>query len=342
MTSSSPSTARRALIAAAGVGALAAVTASILRRKKTPGPILSSDVGQHALFETPTFDADVIEVITDDGAKLHVRAYGPVDGQPIVLSHGWACSIEYWYPQINALAQTYRVIGYDQRGHGRSETGALPFTSDVLADDLAAVLEATLTGGKKAVLVGHSMGGISIMAWVGRHPEMVDKYASATLLANTATDSLVADSLLVRLPNRLPMPLPVGRAIIGASVPLLDTPLTQSIFKYATMSATATRAEVAFCENIVRNCHPRVRGGWGVALSALDIREGLVSLKVPTTVVAGADDRLLPVVHSRRLARTLDEAGHLERLIVLPDVGHMSTVEDADAINTEIVRLASL
>ena len=108
------------------------------------------------------------------------------------------------------------------------------------------------------------------------------------------------------------------------------------------MSPNASRAEVQFCENIVRDCKPRIRGGWGAALSGLDIHEALDHLAVPTTVLVGSMDRLTPPVHARKLARVLDEAGHLERLIVLPGVGHMSSVESIDEFDKEIVRLRNL
>jgi len=112
--------------------------------------------------------------------------------------------------------------------------------------------------------------------------------------------------------------------------------------QYVSMSPNASRAEVQFCENIVRDCKPRIRGGWGAALSGLDIHEALDNLDVPTTVLVGSMDRLTPPVHARKLARVLDEAGHLERLIVLPGVGHMSSVESIDEFDKEIVRLRNL
>ena len=291
----------------------------------------------------PTIEPDIIDAIADDGAVLHVRAYGDPDGEPIVLSHGWACSCEYWYPQINALADHYRVITYDQRGHGHSEVGSRPLGPEALADDLAAVLAATVPAGRQAVVVGHSMGGMSVIAWAGRHPEQVDRYASAVLLASTATDSLVAETTLIPLPQRFPrVPVSVGRAVLGTPMPWVASPVTSRAIKYITMSPTATPDEVAFCERIVLGCHPRSRGGWGVALSTLDIREGLENLRVPTTVLVGSADRITPPVHARRLAKTLDETGNLARFIELPGVGHMTSVEAADEVNAEIVRLRRL
>ncbi len=283
MSSRSRTTELRVLAGAVGVGALVAAVAGIRHRRSTRGLTLSSDVEPNALLKTPTLKADISELTTDDGAIINVRAYGPVDGDPIVLSHGWTCSTEFWYPQVNALAGEYRVITYDQRGHGRSTVGNLPLGPDVLADDLSAVLAATVREDKKAVIVGHSMGGMSIIAWAGRHPDEVKKYASAVMLASTASERLIAETTVIPLPNRFPrVPVPVGRAILSSPVPFVSSGAMTKAIQYVSMSPNATKAEIQFCENIVRECKPRIRGGWGAALSTLDIHEGLDNLEVPT------------------------------------------------------------
>lgn len=343
MFGSSKNSTRRALYAAIGVGALAGAAAVVRSRRSRRTVTLSSDVEPNALLAEPTAALTVGEVVTDDGTVLRVHTYGPEDGEPIVLVHGWTCSIEYWYPQINALADNYRVIAYDLRGHGRSTVGANRFHADMLGSDLDAVLHASLRDDEKAVVVGHSMGGISIMSWAQRHPENVDRFAKAAMLVSTASDRLIAESTAVPLPSRFPrVPVPVGRAMIGAPLPFADTPITTSVIKYLNFSRNIGREEVAFSAKIVRGCSPRARGGWGSTLAGVDVKEGLVNLNVPTTVLVGTGDRLTPQSHSRRIARTLDDADNLERLIVLPEVGHMSNIEDPDSVNVEIARLAQL
>ncbi|WP_422395042.1 alpha/beta fold hydrolase [Nocardia vulneris] len=123
---------------------------------------LRSRTFRTASLNTPTAPHEVISVTTVDGARLRVHAYGPADGDVIVLIHGWSCSIEYWNPQINAFADRYRVVCYDQRGHGESQLGKRMPSRETLADDLSAVLDAVLRPGQRAVLAGHSMGGITI------------------------------------------------------------------------------------------------------------------------------------------------------------------------------------
>ncbi|WP_433606993.1 alpha/beta fold hydrolase [Prescottella agglutinans] len=328
------------------IGAAGLVGVAVVARRRSASGTSTTRGDQSeasAVFATPLREPEIVPVVSADGAELHVRAYGPPDADPIVLSHGWTCSADFWNPQVNALAEKYRVITYDQRGHGRSGIGSTPLSPDVLADDLAAVLAATVRDGRKAEIVGHSMGGMSIVAWAGRYPEQVQQYAQSVLLASTGTDNLVAETTVIPLPQRFPrVPVPVGRAILGSAMPMVASPVTTRAIRYITMAPSATPAEVAFCERIVMECHPRTRGGWGAALSTLDIRDGLKNLTVPTTVLVGTADRLTPPSHARRLAQVLDDADNLERLIVLRGIGHMTSVEAVDDFNAEVERLRGL
>ncbi|MEE2032058.1 alpha/beta fold hydrolase [Rhodococcus chondri] len=320
------------------VGAAIGVAASRRRRRRTV--VHTKGAAPHELLTEPAAEAETIEITAGDGAKLHVRAYGDPDAPPLVFSHGWTCSAAYWTPQINAFADDYRVVVYDQRGHGDSDAGSRKLGADVLADDLAAVLDATVPAGRRAVLAGHSMGGMSIIAWAEKYPEQVNEKVAGVLLASTGTDSLVAHSAVIPLPQRFPrVPVPVARPLMGATVPLAPSRVTTRALRYIALSPSATTEEVAFCEKIVLGCPPRTRGGWGAALSAIDIREGLANLTVPTTVLVGTADRLTPPVHAHRLAAGLEDAGNLERLVVLEGVGHMSSVEAIDRVNDELRHL---
>ena len=104
-----------------------------------------------------------LTAVSADGARLHVEVHGPEGAPAVVLAHGWTCSTAFWAWQIRELARDHRVIAYDQRGHGRSPASPA-CTTDALADDLEAVLAATLAPGEKAVIAGHSMGGMTVMA----------------------------------------------------------------------------------------------------------------------------------------------------------------------------------
>src|ERR1700730_16191680 len=127
-----------------------------------------------------------VEVRSADGIRLHAEVFGPEDGYPIVLAHGITCAIRVWAYQIADLAQDYRVIAFDHRGHGRSAVPARrsAYSLDHLAGDLDSVLEAALAPGERAVIAGHSMGGIAMSSWAARHPDRVQQRADAVALIN--------------------------------------------------------------------------------------------------------------------------------------------------------------
>lgn len=330
---------RSPLLAALTAGAVAG-TAGLRLRHAADRAAVHRDPLAPALLP-PEGGGRRTTVESADGTRLHVRVVGPDDAPTVVLAHGWTCSTEYWTPQLRALSAQLRLVAYDQRGHGSSEAGpGRRFTAEHLADDLAAVVGATVREGERAVLVGHSMGAMSIVAWAHRHQEQLRRTAAAALLASTGVADLVTESLLLRLPAGWARARALcGRAFLTAPTALgRATPLTHRGVRYVALSPSATPAQVAFCERIVLGCPPRVRAGWGAVLGRLDLTHALAALQVPTTVVAGDADRLTPLVHARRIAAALPD---LEQLVELPGVGHMSTVEAADAVNHHIRRLVA-
>ncbi|WP_280233356.1 alpha/beta fold hydrolase [Nocardia cyriacigeorgica] len=306
-----------------------------------------------ASLNAPTAPHEVIPVTTVDGARLRVHAYGPADGEVIVLVHGWSCSIEYWNPQINAFADTHRVVCYDQRGHGESQAGTLPPSADTMADDLAAVLDATLRPGKQAVLVGHSMGGITLQAWAARHPDQVIRRAKAAVLLNTTSGNIRYDTDLLPLLNKplmvaerpvtvfgagVRMPIAIAETLLTAPVPIPGGWPARAVLKARIMSPDATADQVEFALGVVRSCRPLARGKHAAALADLELGEAAAALAVPTTVIAGSRDNLLPERMSRIIADTLDRAGNLAGYHVWP-TGHLTNIEAADRFNDELARI---
>nr|MDT0667478.1 alpha/beta fold hydrolase [Micromonospora sp. DSM 115978] len=126
------------------------------------------------------------------------------DVPTVVLAHGWTCSIDFWTPQVRALADRCHVVAYDQRGHGRSWNGTTTgFTLDALADDLRAVIEATVPPGRRAVLVGHSMGAMATIAFARRHHDLLADRVAAVVLASTGVRELTPTAAFLGLPRLL-------------------------------------------------------------------------------------------------------------------------------------------
>ncbi|MCX4762748.1 alpha/beta hydrolase [Streptomyces sp. NBC_01275] len=276
-----------------------------------------------------------LTVVSADGSRLHVEVHGPDDAPAVVLAHGWTCSTAFWAAQIQGLAADHRVIAYDQRGHGRSPVSAVCST-DALADDLEAVLEATLATGEKAVIAGHSMGGMTVLAAAAR-PKLRE-HAAAVLLCSTGSSRLVAESTVVPIrPGRLRTWL--TRHILGARAPLGPvTPVAKKILRYATMGAGSAPHLVESCARIVHACPRRVRHSWSQVLDRLDLDHGVRELTVPTAVVVGTGDRLTPPVHAHRIAAALP---HSLGVTELPGLGHMTPVEAPDLVTGRIRELVT-
>jgi pimeloyl-ACP methyl ester carboxylesterase len=283
----------------------------------------------------PPVPARELTAVSADGARLHVEVHGPEGAPPVVLAHGWTCSTAFWAAQIRDLAADHRVIAYDQRGHGRSPASPA-CSADALADDLEAVLAATLTPGEKAVLAGHSMGGMTLMAAAGR--ARFREHAAAVLLCSTGSSRLVAESLVV--PMRAGRPRTwLTRKILGSRAPLGPvTPLARRILKYGTMGPASAPAMVEACSRIVHACPRRVRYAWSQVLDTLDLDHGVRELSMPTAVVVGTADRLTPAVHARGLVAALP---HCVGATELPGLGHMTPVEAPELVTGRIRELVS-
>ncbi|WP_051773774.1 alpha/beta fold hydrolase [Streptomyces sp. NRRL S-237] len=272
--------------------------------------------------------------VSADGARLHVEVHGDEDAPAVVLAHGWTCSTAFWAAQIRALAATHRVIAYDQRGHGRSPAGRAHSTT-ALADDLVAVLEAALAPGERAVVAGHSMGGMTIMAAAGR-PEFAER-AAAALLCSTGSSRLVAEALVV--PGRAGrVRTRVTGAVLGSRAPLGPvTPVARRVLKYATMGPGSAPDKVEACARIVHACPTGVRHAWSQVLAGLDLDADVARLTAPTAVIGGTADRLTPIVHARGLAAALPNCVGLTELT---GMGHMTPVEAPEAVTGVLRELA--
>ena len=284
----------------------------------------------------------VVPVRSKDGIRLHTEVFGPEDGYPVVLAHGITCAIRVWAYQIADLAKDFRVIAFDHRGHGRS---AVPvrrdrYGLDYLAADLDAVLEATLAPGERAVIAGHSMGGIAITSWSERYPDRVAQRADAVALINTTTGDLL------RHVQFLPVPARLADARVRAAGTLLKTfgaaPLLRAVDRPSrrfvstiAVGRDADPAIVDFIFELFTHTPPAGRGGWARTLvdsvgTAQHI--GLKNLTVPTLVIGSERDRLLPMVSSRRIAR---EVPNLAQFVELSG-GHCAIVERPDEVNKHL------
>jgi len=134
-----------------------------------------------------------LEATSADGTRLHVEVFGS-DGAPtIVFIHGWLETIRLWHHQIRDLSRDFRIVAYDQRGHGESDAPrGEAYTDEALSDDLQAVLDACVPHDTQCLVAGHSMGGMTIVAWAGRHPDVVQHRLAGAALRDQGDERLTA------------------------------------------------------------------------------------------------------------------------------------------------------
>lgn len=297
-------------------------------------------------------------VTASDGVELYAEVTGPAEAPAaVVYVHGWCLSSEIYRYQRAALAELgaeLRAVSYDGRGHGRSGRAPKGSTTIVqLADDLRTVLD-ELCAGVPVILVGHSLGGMTIMELAQRHPDLFAEAGPASagtgrvagvVLVNTAAGNLdtvtlgfpkvmataVKSRLLRELTRRHDTHLrrgdgPVRRRITDAA-----------ITRYILFGRGAARPDVRLGRKLIATTHPGIVAGFYTELMRHDRFAALTGLAgVPVRIMAGGRDRLTPPVHSRRLAQAIPHA----RLAVFPGVGHMIPLERSDELAVEVALLA--
>jgi pimeloyl-ACP methyl ester carboxylesterase len=266
-------------------------------------------------------------VRTPDGALLAVwDIEGAAPAAPVVvLPHCWGCSHEIWLPVARRLHEAgYRVVLYDQRGHGESTRGTAPLSIETLAHDCALVLETTDV--RDAVLAGHSMGGMTIMSLATHRPDVLRTRARATVLVSTAAKSAGDQSARsVQYAGSLVSSTFVTRTMRTRNGHLL----VRSVF-----GTNPVRSHLMLTRDLFAGCDGPVRGEFLESMATMDLLDGIATIDVPTTVMVGSRDPLTPRKQADQIASTVPGA----RLVRVKDRGHMLPLEDPDAVTDEIVR----
>lgn len=280
------------------------------------------------------------EVMSGDGTRLHVEVFGPDDAATILLIHGWLESIELWHHQIRELSRDFRVVAYDLRGHGRS---ARPrngrYDDEVLAEDMQAVLDAMLPPGEVCLAAGHSVGGMTIVSWAGRHPESVHLRLAGVALVNTGMSDFVRYATALGDHTGYQVHNAMYRAFFFTPVawPQQFDRVSYLFTRRMALGPSASIGTVAFSHRMFTRTHHPARSGFARMFVTLDLMPAVARLTAPAEVIGGRLDRLLPPRYSRQLASALPD---LVEYIDLPESGHMSPLEAPDRVTMHIGRLA--
>jgi pimeloyl-ACP methyl ester carboxylesterase len=320
------------------MGGLTAVAAWAIERRRYLRRIEADP--EYAFLSAPP-SGRVIDVTAADGTVLHAEVFGREDAPTIVLAHGWTEALQFWLYQIADLSrQDFRVVAYDLRGHGQStKSPTRDYSIAAFGDDIEAILQSCVPSGERAVLVGHSLGAMSIASWAERHP-VTERVRAAGMVCTGVVDLLTEHTVF--RPPRIPAAVfrPISGYVLGApgTIPSFSPSLLDVVIRYVAFGPTAGPAQVAFYERMLRECPPDVRAGTAAAMSNMNLLDAPSRLTVPTLVLAGSRDRLTPPSHARRIAAALPApAGVVE----LPLSGHMAPLERPAEVSYWVRALAA-
>jgi pimeloyl-ACP methyl ester carboxylesterase len=295
-----------------------------------------------------------VTVTTDDGLRLHVevdevddhsRGSGSGPAATIVFVHGFALTQDCWHFQRAAFRDKRRMIFYDQRSHGRSDVSPTEHaTIEQLGRDLRQVID-ELSPDEPVVLVGHSMGGMTLVALAEEHPDYFgDRVVGAALISTTAGKLRTHKVLSRHVPDAIGRrAVERGLVLAAQRERLLDlvrrrgTALALGVVReFAFGDTDVPLSWVAFVNEMVANTPMQVLVEFIPHFSEMDKFEIITSFEqVPTLVMCGTKDKLTSVGHSRKLHSMIEGS----RLVELEGAGHMPTFECHEQVGRELERL---
>jgi 3-oxoadipate enol-lactonase len=228
---------------------------------------------------------------------------GAADAPVVVLSNSLGATRAMWDPQVPALAERFRVVTYDTRGHGESPTPAGPYRLDDLVDDLGALLDEV--GAERAHVVGLSLGGMTALRLAAREPDRVHRLAVMCTSAKPDPTPFLDRAAAVRSGGTAPLaPAVVGRWLTPAFA--ADHP--DLVARLEAMIATADDEGYAACCEVV---------------ASVDLRADLGRITAATLVISGWEDQALPPAHQQAIVDGIPDA----ELVTVSPGAHLANLE---------------
>jgi 3-oxoadipate enol-lactonase len=238
---------------------------------------------------------------------------GPEDAPVVVLSNSLGATRDMWNPQVPLLAERYRVLTYDTRGHGRSPAPEGPYSIDDLADDVVALLDEV--GADRAHVVGLSLGGMTGLRLAAREPGRVDRLAVLCTSAKPEPGPFLERAAAVRSGGTAPLAPAIAARWL---TPRYAAAHPDLVARLEAMIAGADDQGYAACCEVV---------------AALDLREDLARIGAPTLVVSGADDVALPPEHQQVIAEGIAGA----QLLTVQPGAHLANLEQPEQITAALL-----
>src|SRR5271169_1568511 len=265
-------------------------------------------------------------ITTKDGTQIYYNDWG--SGQPVVFSHGWPLSADAWEDQMFFLASRgYRCIAHDRRGHGRSSQPWNGNDMDTYADDLAELVEALDV--KDAIHVGHSTGGGEVARYIGRHG--TKRVAKAVLIG------AVPPIMLKTAANPGGLPIEAFdqiRAAVQADRSQFFKDLSAPFYGANRPNSKVSQGlrDSFWLQGML--CGHKAAYDCIKQFSETDFTEDLKKIDVPTLILHGDDDQIVPIGHSAMLSSKLVKGSTLK---VIPGASHGMCSVNKDRINMELL-----
>ncbi|MEU6377592.1 alpha/beta hydrolase [Streptomyces sp. NPDC046909] len=311
----------------------------------TPGKAYADD-GTELYYEVDDVEPE------GGSAPRRRRLFGRKAPLPVtvVFSHGYCLNQDSWHFQRAALRGVVRTVYWDQRSHGRSGRGerqvrdGVPVDIEQLGRDLKAVVDAAAPEGP-VVLVGHSMGGMTVMALADQYPELIRDRVVATAFVGTSSGKLgeVNFGLPVAGVNAVRRILPGVLKALGQRAELVEKgrQATADLFagiikRYSFASRDVDPAVARFAERMIEGTPIDVVAEFYPAFTDHDKTEALAHFKdFPVLVLAGIGDLVTPSEHSEAIAGLLPDA----ELVLVPDAGHLVMLEHPEVVTDRLADL---
>lgn len=285
-------------------------------------------------------------VPSDDGTEIAVEVLGDNHpGPTVVFTHGWTFSSRSWHYQ-RMLAERWRLVLMDHRDHGESGSGPRENrTIEQVGRDLAAVLDAT-SHDRDVVLVGHSMGGMTIMSLAAQEPERFGRQVKGVALVDTSARREPDQTFGLRGPLVKPL-LAQWQSSLALMVSDPDkaerarrsgSALSVAISRFLNLHRSSDKRLARFTEAMSAATKAQVVGDFWLTLDSHDKMDALKVLSdVPTLVVVGESDRLTPPENARAISAAIPGS----KLLELRRAGHCAMLEQPNAVNAALYELAA-
>ncbi len=334
------------LAGSAGLTAVATIVGASARRSIVARASAHDDPYADEDFEILDDDRGYV-VTTPDGVPLAVREAGPVDAPlTVVFVHGFCLRMGAFHFQRKRLGEQWgsdaRMVFYDQRGHGQSgESDPETYTLNQLGQDLEAVLQTVAPRGV-VVLVGHSMGGMTVLSHARQYPEQYGHRIVGAALISSAAEGVSRSPLGEILKN----PALEAVRFTARSAPKLvhrgrnvSRSLIGPVLRAASFSdLRVSRSLDAFSQRMMNGTPIATLVGFLPALEVHDETAGLWTLlRIPTLIACGDHDLLTPDEYSRKMAVSLPRS----ELVIVTGASHLALLDKPDAINDGLIRLVN-